>query len=80
VVVNLTHDYTVCDSVTNPASAYSCPRNADGSINLMPFNLPQGMYLLVYVTLSPTICSAGTSSASAPTLFSLSAGEQCAGN
>ena len=79
-VINASQDYTVCDSVTNPASPSSCPRNPDGSLNLTPFNLPQGYYLIVYVTMSPTICGAQTGLAAAPTLYNLSSGQACAGD
>ncbi len=73
-------DYTVCDSVTHPSSMTSCPRNADQSINLSYFNLPQGYYLTVFVTLSPSICGGGSSQANDPTLYALSTGQSCAGN
>ncbi len=74
-------DYTVCDSVQHPANAATtCPRNPDGSINLTYFNLPQGYYLNVFVTLSPSICGGGSSQANAPTLYDLATGQSCSGN
>jgi hypothetical protein len=79
-IINRATDFTVCDSVTHPASGTSCPRNSDGSINLGYFNLPQGYYLTVFVTLSPSICGGGSTQANAPTLYDLATGQSCAGN
>ncbi len=80
-VISMATDYTVCDSVTHPANAATtCPRNPDQSINLSYFNLPQGYYLTVFVTLSPSICGGGSSQANSPTLYDLATGQSCPGN
>jgi len=80
-VISAATDYTVCDSVSHPANAATtCPRNADQSLNLSYFNLPQGYYLTVFVTLSPSICGGGSSQANSPTLYDLATGQSCSGN
>ena len=81
-VVTASQDYTVCDSVTNPSTASSCPRNADGSIDLAPFNLPQGADMTIYVTMTPLICAAngGANPLAKPVVYSLTTTQHCSGD
>lgn len=80
-VISAAADYRVCDSLEHPANpATTCPRNPDGSNNLLYFNLAQGKYLTVFVTLIPSPCDGGSSPASVPTLNDLAVGQSCASN